>query len=117
MYSRAPRGTNELATTPYHVGPGTYDHNVAEMKRQQLDSYAPFASLSLRDDIFTNLNETPGPGQYNLGKKNYGKGGSSLMNKEARFPQKREEVPGPGAYSIPEKENKPQVGQVKVSLS
>jgi len=39
------------------------------------------------------------------------------MNKEARFPQKREEVPGPGAYSIPEKENKPQVGQVKVSLS
>lgn len=115
MYSRAPRSTNELLTTPFHIGPGTYDHGVAEAKQQSLDSYAPFASLSLRDDIFTNLNEVPGPGQYNLNKRNIGKGGSSLMNREARFPQKREEIPGPGAYTIPDKENKPQIGQIKIS--
>jgi hypothetical protein len=60
MYSRAPRSTNEIQTTPYHIGPGTYEHAMSETKRQQLDSYAPFLSLSLRDDIFTNLNETPG---------------------------------------------------------
>jgi hypothetical protein len=31
------------------------------MKKYKLkDTYAPFMSLSLRDDIFNNLNETPG---------------------------------------------------------
>lgn len=114
MYSRAPRANNELLTTPLHVGPGTYDHASLNGK-QQLDSYAPFASLSLRDDIFTNLNEVPGPGQYNVNKKSIAKGGSSLMNRETRFSNKREEIPGPGAYSIPDKENKPQIGQIKIS--
>ena len=38
------------------------------------------------------------------------------MNREARFPQKREEIPGPGAYTIPDKENKPQIGQIKVMM-
>ncbi len=115
MYSRAPRGTNENITTPFHIGPGTYDHDVLETKKQQLDSYAPFASLSLREDIFTNLNETPGPGHYNLRLRGPSKGGSSLMNRESRFPSKREEIPGPGTYSIPEKENKLAVTTVKVS--
>lgn len=116
MYSRAARANNELTTTPFHIGPGTYEHGIKEEKNTQLDSYAPFQSLSLRDDIFTNLNEVPGPGQYDLrAKPNPGKGGSSLMNRESRFPLKREEIPGPGAYTIVDKENKPSIGQVKIS--
>lgn len=118
MYSRAPRSTNELVSTPFHIGPGTYDVATADAKRLQLDSYAPFQSLSLRDNIFSNVNETPGPGQYNLHKgqrNNTNKGGSSLMNKESRFPRKREEIPGPASYSIPDKENKPNTGQIKIS--
>lgn len=63
------------------------------------------------------MNEVPGPGQYDLrAKPQPGKGGSSLMNRESRFPLKREEVPGPGAYTIVDKENKPSIGQVKVKL-
>lgn len=37
------------------------------------------------------------------------------MNRESRFPQKREEIPGPGAYTIPDKEKSMAIGQVKVS--
>ena len=67
MYSRAPRTIGQtVGSTPLHLGPGTYDVTAAEAKRQHLDSYAPFLSLSLRDGIFTGLDETPGPGQYEL---------------------------------------------------
>lgn len=60
MYSRAPRNVvNLLGSTPSHIGPGTYD-SIVESKKNGLDSYAPFLSLSLREDIFTNINETPG---------------------------------------------------------
>ncbi len=78
MYSRAPRAIGQtVGSTPLHLGPGTYDVTASEAKRQHLDSYAPFLSLSLREGIFTGLDETPGPGQYELrnriivGKVNY----------------------------------------------
>lgn len=65
-------------------------------------------SLSLREDIYSAINETPGPGQYDVRPvivKNI-KGGSSLSNKSQRFNEKLKENPGPGAYIIENKENK-----------
>lgn len=68
MYSRAPRTIGQtVGSTPLHLGPGTYDVTASDAKRQHLDSYAPFLSLSLREGIFSGgLDETPGPGQYEL---------------------------------------------------
>jgi hypothetical protein len=61
MYSRASRTIGDtIGSTPQHIGPGTYDVLGFELKKQSLDSYAPFLSLSLREDIYGNVNETPG---------------------------------------------------------
>lgn len=118
MYSRAPRNAVELlGSTPIHIGPGTYDPTIADIKKHSLDSYAPFLSLSLRDDIFKNVNETPGPGEYNLSINNaYSKGGSSLANKSKRFDSKISEVPGPGSYLIENSDPlKSSVPEIKIS--
>ena len=65
MYSRAARNVvNIVGSTPKQVGPGAYDiaglNSTGDFKKQSLDSYAPFWSLSLREDLFSHLNETPG---------------------------------------------------------
>jgi hypothetical protein len=61
MYSRAPRTIGQtVGSTPLHLGPGTYDVAASDVKKQHLDSYAPFLSLSLREGIFGGLDETPG---------------------------------------------------------
>lgn len=65
MYSRAARNVVHIVgSTPKQVGPGAYDigglSSNGDFKKQSLDSYAPFLSLSLREDLFSHLNETPG---------------------------------------------------------
>ena len=65
MYSRAARNVVQLVgSTPKQVGPGSYEVDPSatcnDFKKPVLDSYAPFLSLSIRDDIFAHLNETPG---------------------------------------------------------
>ena len=64
MYSRAARNVVQtVGSTPKQVGPGTYDlTNDLKKKQHAFDSYAPFLSLSLREEVFatSNLNETPG---------------------------------------------------------
>lgn len=131
MYSRAPRNVGDtFGSTPQHIGPGTYDVIGFDLKKQSLDSYAPFLSLSLREDIYGNVNETPGkyfsffvyvlfnliwiiilgPGQYNVRANLFSiKGGSTLANKSKRFDDKKEEIPGPGTYAVENKENKAQI--------
>ena len=118
MYSRAARNSvSILGSTPIHIGPGTYDAPLLDPKKQSLDSYAPFLSLSLRDDIFKDVNETPGPGEYNLSLRNgLAKGGSSLANKSKRFADKIPEVPGPGTYVVEKPDIlKPAIQEVKIS--
>lgn len=118
MYSRAPRNPVGLfGSTPIHIGPGTYDPTIADVKKYSLDSYAPFLSLSLRDDVFKNVNETPGPGEYNLSiNNNFAKGGSSLANKSKRFDAKIPEIPGPGSYIIENPESiKSAAPEIKIS--
>lgn len=119
MYSRAIRnvGSNE-ALGSSHVGPGTYDTVTFDNpKKNALDSYAPFLSLSLRDDIYSSINETPGPGKYDLRRTQTHiiKGGSSLSNKAQRFTEKQKENPGPGSYIIENKENKSQNIETRIS--
>lgn len=64
MYSRAARNVVHIVgSTPKQVGPGAYEVSgsaVDDFKKPPLESYAPFWSLSVRDDIFSHLNETPG---------------------------------------------------------
>ncbi|CAF1031534.1 unnamed protein product [Brachionus calyciflorus] len=117
MYSRAPRNpVSILGSTPIHIGPGTYDTVTLESNKQSLDSYAPFLALSLREDIFKNVNETPGPGEYNLAvNSGLAKGGSSLANKAKRFADKLPENPGPGSYLIENIENTRPVVEMKIS--
>jgi hypothetical protein len=90
--------------TTQNIGPGAYDINIVE--KPSFESYAPFSSLTLRDNMFTNANETPGPGYYDLNSKLNAKGGSTLANKSKRFAEKKEEIPGPGAYTVDTKEKK-----------
>jgi hypothetical protein len=68
-------------------------------------------SLSLRDDIYSNINETPGPGYYDTRTQQpfiNVKGGTSLANRSERFVKPKETAPGPGQYNttIDNKENK-----------
>ena len=54
----------------------------------------------MRNDIYTSVDHTPGPGEYELRGQLQAKGGSSLANRSQRFVSRNEDVPGPGAYVI-----------------
>ena len=68
-----------------------------------LDGYAPFSSLTGRENL-PGVDGTivpPGPGQYDPQvPKNYVKGGRSMANRSSRFKPKIMDTPGPGSYQV-----------------
>ncbi|XP_066242647.1 sperm-tail PG-rich repeat-containing protein 2 [Saccopteryx leptura] len=73
MCDRAPRDFRSAdgGRTEDHVGPGSYQ--VPYPKQQATDGYAPFLSLAARESKFPVASNTekafPGPGHYNVSKK------------------------------------------------
>lgn len=108
VYDRAERNlTNVIGSTGKNLGPGSYNMDMPNPKKIQMDGYAPFLSMTSRE-TFPQQAETaaalPGPGQYESNSlKPVVKGGSSLANKDLRFKSKSERTPGPGQYNVDEK--------------
>lgn len=108
MYDRARRDFSFQghAATDIHVGPGAYDTDRPARAKIRTDGYAPFNSLSTRDNFLTPSDATvaaPGPGQYNVlaaSGQSAVIGGSSLANRSVRFPDKRDAAPGPADYTV-----------------
>jgi len=102
MYDRAPRIlTHAAACTSAEVGPGKYNPNTPNKKKQ--DGYAPFLSMSLRNSFLTVREDSaaaPGPGSYNPRLYEIVSGGSVLANQSIRFHDRLQDTPGPGTYSL-----------------
>lgn len=111
MYDRAPRIGDVVVGNPLpNLGPGTHDVPVPSDKYTRLDAYAPFQTMTERDQWFQHndsLAAVPGPGSYDPKFAQYKTpGGSSLVNKDSRFakPSKMKKlVPGPGQYTVGKK--------------
>ncbi|PAA58094.1 hypothetical protein BOX15_Mlig031153g1 [Macrostomum lignano] len=116
MYDRARRDFSFQgnAVTDIHVGPGAYDTDKPARTKIRADGYAPFNSLSTRDNFLTPndaIVAAPGPGQYNVlsgSGQSAVVGGSSLANRSLRFVERREVAPGPADYTV-------QVAAIKVA--
>lgn len=109
MYDRAPREVSDtlVGSTPYNVGPGTYELPKTCKKEASNNGYAPFLSLATRNTIFNVPDkeiDDPGPGTYNPGQPQpHVKGGGTIASKERRFTDTeiiKENTPGPGRYNI-----------------